>query len=116
MMAVQMSHHRITIVFTLLTAVYLLMDFVTPDIPGAFRFNADESVIDDSSLEKARVAKTVEFKPSSPNLVHPLLGSISQEVKAPVDPERSATAPDILLLPRRNPSSDRSSQRSSEDH
>jgi hypothetical protein len=98
----------------LFVVVHLLVDLAMPSLPGAFRFNFDESVAAVRApappLEELARGVQVDFLRESSDA--PRL-----EIKAPVQPQRRVYASGLMvLLPRRDPSSDRASQRLAEDH
>jgi hypothetical protein len=100
--------------FILFVLVHLLIDLAAPSLPGAFRFNPDESVVG----VKVQTVQPHDFKPPlQANPGREFLDLPRLAMKSPVEPQRWASAPDLIaLLPRRDPSSDRSLQGSSEDH
>ncbi len=100
--------------FTLFVLVHLLIDLAAPSLPGAFRFNPDESVV----AVKVQAVQAQDFRPASqPNpgkefsdLFRPPRQNLAQ-------PGEPVPAPDLVtLLPRRDPSADRSLPSSPEDH
>jgi hypothetical protein len=108
------SHEHLKPLFILFVAIHLLIDLAMPTLPGAFRFNVDESVLG----IRAQAVQIQHFKPAP--LVNRLLGFSDLqrlETRTPVDPPREVNATDLtLLLPRRDPSADRSLPRLTEDH
>jgi len=100
--------------FVLFVTLHLVIDLAMPSLLGAFRFNPDESVV---GIRVQPVhAQDLQLAPR----VDRLLGSFELprlEMKTPVDPKKDVNAPDlIVLLPRRDLSSDRPLQRLTEDH
>lgn len=98
--------------FNLFVVVHLLIDLAMPSLPGAFRFNPDESVVG------IRV-QSVQTQPLGPALKADLLGkSVALprlDTKTTAEPQGETDALRVVvLLPRRDPSSDRSAQRLSE--
>ena len=100
--------------FILFVSLHLLIDLAMPSLPGAFRFNPDESVVG----VRVQPVQVQEVKPAAQlDLVRAALESRRVEIKLPVDPPRSTNAPVLnAFLPRRDPSADRSARRSPDDH
>lgn len=99
--------------FTLFVVIHLLIDLAMPSLPGAFRFNPDESAVG------VRVEPThaQNFKPALQVDLHREAFELPRlQMVIPVDFQTRITDPDlIVLLPRRDPSPDRSLQRLLED-
>ncbi|MBI4608245.1 MAG: hypothetical protein HY726_04475 [Candidatus Rokubacteria bacterium] len=99
--------------FSLFLVFHLLLDLAMPWLPGAFRFNPDESVVGvraqpvhTSDVALARQADVLREPDALPRL----------SPKTPADPQRwSSAVALIVLLPRRDPSSDPSVPRLTED-
>lgn len=97
----------------LFVAGHLLIDLAMPSLPGAFRFNPDESVVglrvqpvQAQDLEPIRQMDSLWGPFELPRLT----------MRTPVALERRVNAGDLIVfLPRRNPSSDRSPQGLTED-
>lgn len=99
--------------FILFVSLHLLIDLAMPSLPGAFRFNLDESVVG----VRVQPVQVQDVKPAAPDLLPEALELRRVEIKIPVDPQRRIDTPDLILsLPRRDPSSDRSAPRLTEDH
>jgi len=100
--------------FILFVLVHLLIDLAMPSLPGAFRFNPDESAVG----VRVQPVQVQDLKPVPQ--VDWLLRSFEfprLEIKIPVDSRRRVNIPDLILsLPRRDPSSDRPVPRLTEDH
>lgn len=100
-------------IFILFVVVHLLTDLALPSLPGAFRFNPDESVA--GIRVQQRAAQDLRAAPQPERLREgALLPRVEKQI--PVHPRWNAAPPDLLvLLPRRTPSSDGSPQQLSED-
>lgn len=98
--------------FVLFVVVHLLVDLAVPS-SGAFRFNPDESVVG----VRVQPVQPQDFRPVPQ--VDPLQASFEAprvELGTPDDLRARQAAPELIAaLPRRDPSSDRSLQRRSED-
>ncbi len=98
--------------FILFAVAHLVMDLAVPSA-GAFRFNPDESVV------AVRVQPVQAQDLASTPKTEPLRVAVEirrLELTVSADPRRNGNAPDLIaLLPRRDPSSDRSPQSLSED-
>lgn len=99
-------------VFILFVVGHLVMDLAVPSA-GAFRFNPDESVV------AVRVQPVQAQDLASAPRAEPLRVAVEVpylELTVSADLRGNRNAPDLIaLLPRRDPSSDRSPQSLSED-
>ncbi|MBI4240263.1 MAG: hypothetical protein HY613_00985 [Candidatus Rokubacteria bacterium] len=100
-------------VFILFVVIHLLVDLAMPSLPGAFRFNPDESVVG----VRVGPVHAQELKPTPPvDLRWEPVDLPRFELKPSLDRPARITVPDlIVLLPRRDPSPDPSAQGSIED-
>ncbi len=100
--------------FILFVLVHLLIDLAAPSLPGAFRFNPDESVVG----VKVQAVQLQDCKPAAQVSPHwEFLEPSRLDAKILGDSERNVGIPGLItLLPRRDPSPDRPLQGSSEDH
>ena len=93
--------------FILFLVGHVVMDLAILSA-GAFRFNADESVV------ALRVQPIQAQELASPPQAEPLRLAVDlrrSAVKVPTDLQRSLTRPELIpLLPRRDPTADRSPQ------
>lgn len=93
--------------FILFVMIHLLLDLAIPSA-GAFRFNPDES----ATALRARPVQAQEL--AAPPQDQPLRSTVGlplPPLKVAADFRRSQNLPDIIpLLPRRDPSADRSLQ------
>jgi len=95
--------------FVLFVAVHLLMDLAMPSLPGAFRFNPEESVA--GIRAPANSAQAVRREPRMDLLEESF--QPARLAMLPCIPQRSAKPSDlVVLLPRRNRSPDQSSHSS----
>lgn len=98
----------------LFVVVHLLVDLAMPSLPGAFRFNPDESVVG----VRVQSIQAQDLKPATqvdlvlwPSELPRLKG------KTPIDSPKRINAPELIaFLPRRDPSPDRPPHGSTEDH
>lgn len=98
--------------FALFVALYLLIDLADPTVPGAFRFDPDESVLG-TRVKVVRSQDLIGIPQTEP---YPSVQVPQPVIVAPYSAIPFPPAPAILtLLPRRNPSSDQSSANSGED-
>jgi hypothetical protein len=100
--------------FVLFVVLHLMADVAMPSLPGAFRFDPDESVAG------IRV-RAVHLQDMAAHLQVNWLQESSEtprvEVKGRLIPDGRPRAPDVAaFLPRRDPSVDRSPQGRTEDH
>ena len=99
--------------FILFVIVYLLIDLAMPSLPGAFRFDPDESAVG----VRVQPVQAQNLKPAQ--AVDSLRESFEQAqvaMKTPTGPQRRMNTPDLIVfLPRRDPSPDRSLQHRAED-
>lgn len=100
--------------FILFVVVHLLIDLAMPSLPGAFRFNPDES----AEAVRVQSVQGQDLKPGTPVDLALWRFELPRLVgKMPVVPLRRRIAPGLTaFLPRRDPSPDRSPQGSTEDH
>lgn len=100
--------------FILFVAIHLLIDLAMPSLPGAFRFNPDESAVA-VRLEPVQVQ---DLKPALQVDVRRALFEFPRsQMTETADASPTMRAPvAIVLLPRRDPSPDRSLPRLTEDH
>lgn len=111
--AKERSRYSMKSLFILFIAVHLLVDLAMPSLPGAFRFNPDESVVG------IRV-QSVQAQDLRPAVGMDLLWKSFElprvAMTTPVDPQRKTNTPDLFVfLPRRDPSPDPSLQQRAED-
>jgi len=102
---------RVVILFV---AVHLLIDLAIPSLPGAFRFNPDESAV-------GLRMQTVQTQDPAPSPQVRSLWMTAElprlERKTSAGLRREVKAPDLLaFLPRRDPSPNQSRKGSGEDH
>ena len=102
------------LLFVLFVSIHLLIDLAMPSLPGAFRFNPDESAVG----VRVQSVQALDLKPATQvDLVLWPFELPRLKGKTPVDPPRRINAPELIaFLPRRDPSPDRSLQGSTEDH
>lgn len=100
--------------FILFVMIHLLADLAMPSLPGAFRFNPDESAV----AVRVEPFQAQDLKPvSQVDLLREAFQFPRLELRIPVFSHRRSTAPDLIVtLPRRDPSSDRPLPRPAEDH
>jgi hypothetical protein len=101
-------------VFILFLVVHLLIDLAMPSLPGAFRFNPDESVmgvrVQPVQAPDLKLVAQMDLPPESFAL--PV-----RAMKTHTDSKRKTHAPVLTaFLPRRDPTPDRSLKGSVEDH
>ena len=99
--------------FVLFVVAHLVMYLAMPSLPGAFRFNSDESVVG----IRVQPVQAHELRPAAQlDLAREALALPRVEMKTLVEPHKRVRAPNLIVfLPRRDPSPDRSLQRSVED-
>jgi hypothetical protein len=98
----------------LFVVVHLLVDLAIPSLPGAFRFNPDESVV----AVRVQIAQAQDLD-SVPQLGPPWMTvEVPRlEPKLSIGLRRTVNAPELIaLLPRRDPSPNQSRHGSAEDH
>ena len=100
-------------VFILFVVIHLLADLAMPSLPGAFRFNPDESVVG----VRVEPLHAQDLKPTPQvDLRREPVELPRFQLKPSLDRPARIMAPDlIVLLPRRDPSPDPSAQGSIED-
>ena len=98
----------------LFVAAHLVLDLAMPSLPGAFRFNPDESAVG------VRVAPVhvQDLRPApQTDLPRAAFERLRLEMKLPVEPQSRVHMRELtVFLPRRDPSTDRSPQAPTEDH
>ena len=94
--------------FTLFVVIHLLIDLAMPSLPGAFRFNPDESAVG----VRVEPIHAQNLKPALRVDLHREAFELPRlQMVTPVDLQTRISDPElIVLLPRRDPSSDRSVQ------
>ncbi|MBI4561989.1 MAG: hypothetical protein HY724_08080 [Candidatus Rokubacteria bacterium] len=99
--------------FILFVALHLLIDLAMPSLPGAFRFNPDESAV----AVRVEPVEVEDLKPAPRlDLRRELFELPRRGTKALLDARLRTYTPDVIvLLPRRDPSADRSSPHQTED-
>lgn len=99
--------------FILFVALHLLIDLAMPSLPGAFRFNPDESVV----AVRVEPVPAQDLKPAAWLDVRREFFELPRlETKALIEARLRTDTPDVIvLLPRRDPSADRSSPHQTED-
>ena len=107
----EQSHQGMKSLFILFVVVHLLIDLAMPSLPGAFRFNPDESAIG----VRVQPLQPQDLKPA------PEVDLLWQSFELPrvemmtVDPRGRINAPYLIVfLPRRDPSPDRSPRQRTE--
>lgn len=99
--------------FVLFVVAQLLIDLAMPFLPGAFRFNPDESVVG----VRVHSVQAYDLKPiAQMDLARDAMTTPRVETKTLVERHKRARAPDLVVfLPRRDPSPDRSLKRLPDD-
>lgn len=99
--------------FILFIAVHLLADLAMPSLPGAFRFDPDESAVG----VRVQAVQAQDLRPTvGMDLLRESFELPRVAMKTPVGAQRKTNTLDLIVfLPRRDPSPDRSLQQRAED-